>query len=389
MRTESDLIHLLSDEPPTPSAVDVRRAIAAGRRRKTTRRVYTVTGAVVAVAAVVAGGALFTPKPGPDEVAVASAACTVRMLAMPDGVRSAVVLGSDRTGRFLAGRTDPAGDDPVLWQDGIPRLLDFPGTGSSSLTGVNSSGTAVGKGVVDGRSRPYVYRQGVFTALPGASTGSALPGASTGSALPGASTGSATAINDAGVIAGSSGDAAVRWPSASEEPVHLPVPDGTGSSIATGVGADGTVIGSADRRAFAWRPDGTRLELPPVTIDGVAATTAMPVRISGDRVFGTVATGTPSNVAATASFRWNLSTGTVEVGDETLAGGISWVRDDTTAGNDPPVLVSGTGTRSLPLPDGTMKYAAELYTVSDDARTVSGHVVDPAGAVRPVVWTCD
>ncbi|HWS39289.1 MAG TPA: hypothetical protein VN408_41910 [Actinoplanes sp.] len=403
MRFESDLLHQLPDEPPARSSVDIHGAIRSGRRRKAVRRGgYAATGAAVAIAA---GGLLVLPRASaPAEVAGPTAAptsCEVQVLPLPDGVRSAVVNGSDSSGRYLAGRTEPAAD-PILWQNGLPRKLDFPGDGRSTLTDVNTGGTAVGWGFTADTDRnpvPYVYRQGVPTPLPAPAGGRAL------------------AINDAGVIAGESDGTAVRWPSSTASPVSLPVPDDTKTSLVVGIDDDGTVIGHADWRTFVWRPDGTRIELPPQTIDGSPATITMPNDISNGRALVTAATTDQKS----ASFLWTLTTNTVEriteptaqpgkpssqagastpqPGDSTLQAGAltatGWtVATDTT--RNLPVLITGrfagssaTGpTLPLPLPEGGMPYAGPLYRVDDNARSIIGHIIDSTSAVRPILWTC-
>ena len=71
MPSDFDLLRSLDAEPTAPSTVDVRRAIADGRRRRRIRRgagyagAATLTAVAVAGASVAAGGLLGNSRPHP------------------------------------------------------------------------------------------------------------------------------------------------------------------------------------------------------------------------------------------------------------------------------------------------------------------------------------
>ena len=127
MPSEIDLLRSLDPEPPTPSTVDITRAIAAGRKRRVRRGVgyagaAAVTTLVVAGVAVAVGqnganpskpspktpvAASPTPKgdytiPGTKDwaapAAVPPTSCTIEKLPVPDGVKMALVSGGDPSG---------------------------------------------------------------------------------------------------------------------------------------------------------------------------------------------------------------------------------------------------------------------------------------------------
>ncbi|GIE76708.1 hypothetical protein Aph02nite_26580 [Actinoplanes philippinensis] len=385
MRTDHDLIQLLDDEPPTPSAVDVRGAIAAGRRRRTVHRAgwagaATIALAVAAVATV--NGTLFAPSPAPTDAAgpaAVPASCVVRDLT---GVPSSLVRGADATGRHLAGSTDP-GAGAVLVHDGRSTAVELPGAGRSALTAVAADGTAVGwRFATDGDAAPvpFVYRQG------------------TASALPGVAYGTPQGINDAGTIVGTSGGFPVRWPSATQDAVRLPVPPGTRQGSAIGIDDDGTIVGSIDGKAFAWLPDGTTLELPSPEIGGVTATMTMAFGIRNGWVAGSAHTTerppvgdlVPS-VVQSVSVLWNVRTGTMRVIEPARAEPAAVSADGWLAGVDAdggPVLVAGATTLRLPLPAGSMTMAGSTFTISADGRNITGSIVDASAARRSVRWQC-
>ncbi|BEL03402.1 hypothetical protein Q0Z83_015930 [Actinoplanes sichuanensis] len=386
MRTEHDLIQLLDDEPPTPSAVDVRGAIATGRRRRAIRNAGFAGASVtaLAVAGVVAVSSnLFVPGPAPDEFAgpvPVPTACTVQD---PAGVAGSVVRGSDPTGRYLVGRTEPTAE-AVLWRDGRGAVVDLPGAGRSALTGVNSSGTAVGwRFEADGRPEPvpFVVEDGKVSPLPG--SGHGLP----------------LAINDAGTIVGDSGGHPVRWSSATSEAVRLALPPGAVRGSAIDVDEDGTVVGDVDWKGFVWMPDGRRFALPLPEIGGEKASMSTIFGIRNGWVVGWAATterppsGSASVIARqTVSMRWNVHTGETKIFpatqlEPTAVSAEGWLVG--MASGRGPVLVAGTTTLDLPLPGGAMAAADAQFSISDDGRTITGLIVDASAARRSVIWHCN
>ncbi|MEU4163568.1 hypothetical protein [Actinoplanes sp. NPDC026670] len=386
MRTEHDLIQLLDDEPPTPSAVDVRGAIATGRRRRAIHRAgfagATVT-ALAAAAVVTVNGDLFAPGPAPDQVAGPGrppVSCAMQELT---GVPSSVVRGSDPTGRHLAGRTEPVAG-AVLWQDGRGTAVELPGAGPAAMTAVNRSGTAVGwRFAKDGQVEPvpFVYREETATPLPGVEHGSPH------------------AINDAGTIVGESAGLPVRWSSATSDAVRLAVPPGTVEGVAIDVDEDGTIIGTVDWKGFVWRPDGTQAALPLPDLGGEKTTMSTVFGIRNGWVVGSVqvterppAGGASVVVLKSAPALWNVRTGETRVFESaklepTAVTAEGWLVG-TEAGRGP-VLVAGDTTLDLPVPEGAMAAADSQFTVSDDGRTITGLIVDASATRRSVIWHCN
>jgi uncharacterized membrane protein len=89
---------------------------------------------------------------------------------------------------------------PLLWQDGAAMLLDPPeGAIRASGDDVNDHDTVVVNALLPGRSAAYRWHEGEYTALPG---------------LPGRASTRASAINNSGVVVGSSSDESVAGPAA-------------------------------------------------------------------------------------------------------------------------------------------------------------------------------
>ncbi|MDQ7904098.1 hypothetical protein RB614_06120 [Phytohabitans sp. ZYX-F-186] len=402
MPTEIELLRSLDDEPRTPSTVDVRRAVADGRRRRARRAVgYTGAAAVtvlaVAGASVVAAGlvrdtapragAIAGPPTATTPAAAPPASCALERLPAPDGAPMALVTGADPTGRYLVGRSYPRPGQyqAVVWHGGTATKVLLPGDLEESLTDVNSAGTAVGWSYTGGEGDagpvPYVYRDGTVSKLPGVARGSAY------------------AVNDAGAIAGADESGhALLWRSATAPPTRLPVPAGTSEARASDIDEDGTVVGTLDyERAYVWLPDGTHRQLPMPAIDGEPAATATVDSVrdgwaTGMATNGIGRKGDGAKGVKTAAVRWNVRTGEVRVLD-----GLEHV-DATNAhgwqvgadGQGRAVLVAGDRTVVLPdladrAPDGLSTIAS---TLSDDGRTIGGQSDDASGTIQAVVWRC-
>jgi uncharacterized membrane protein len=416
MPSESDLLKSLDDEPRTPSTVDVRRAIATGRRRVVRRGVghagaAAATAVVVAVAGVSVAGGLVNhaatsaqAKPGytipgiaawTSTVATPPASCTLSRLTAPSNAPMALVAGADPAGRYIVGRSYPkAGEyQAVLWHDGIGRNVMLPGNLEEQLTDVNSTGTAVGWSYLgttaDTGPVPYVYRDGKVSELAGVRRGSAY------------------AINDAGAIVGEDEDhhSAVVWPSATANPILLPVPAGTKKATAADIDEDGTTVGNLDNTVpYVWFPDGTHRELPSPSLDGKPATTAEVFSVrngwaTGVATNGAGRSGAKDPTAAKASgvgavpVRWNLRTGEVRVsgvlhGSPSGVNAQGWEIGSDKQGRA--VLVASTAT--VVLPDLATHPADGLSTipttVSDDGRIIAGQSDDATGTIQAVVWRC-
>ncbi|MFB6721471.1 hypothetical protein ACFCV3_14960 [Kribbella sp. NPDC056345] len=173
--------------------------------------------------------------------------CTASVLGLPGGTpvgSQSDVTKADDSGRFVVGRVW-SGDDtlPVLWTDGVPRLLDdAPGVGPSVID-VNSSGVVIGSSTAkDGTSMPWVFAAGTYRLLE-------VPDYMNG-------TTGLSAINNRGDIVGAGMSsftedlASLVWP-AGGKPRVLLTPDDR-FSVATDINDAGVVVGSS------WIDDGGR-----------------------------------------------------------------------------------------------------------------------------------
>jgi hypothetical protein len=440
MPNEVDLLMSLDDEPRGPSRVDIQRAIADGRRRRFRRGIgYTGAAAVTALAVAgtsVAGGVFGdsptqsaatgtarTAVPTPSKAAytipgtpgwrapaaTAPTSCTLDRLPAPDNAPQALVSGADPTGRYIVGRSYPkaGGYQAVIWHDGKADKVMLPGDLEESLQDVNSAGTAVGWSYAGGGEDtgpvPYVYRDGKVSKLPGVRRGSAY------------------AINDAGAIAGDdSADAALVWPSATAQPIRLPLPAGASSATARDIDEDGTVVGSitmgkrTPRSAdvpYVWFPDGTHRPLPLPTLDDKQAVAARVSSVrngwatgmaNGDaRAAGLPGAGDPagkttakpSPPSPSGAVRWNVRTGEVRVFDELRFGADATNAHGWQVGTDRkgrPVLLADAAPVVLPglvdhQPDGLTTIPS---TLSDDGRVIAGQSDNPRGKIQAIVWRC-
>ncbi|MFC6022027.1 hypothetical protein ACFP2T_38420 [Plantactinospora solaniradicis] len=435
MPSELDLLRSLDDEPPAPSTVDIQRAIAAGRRRRTRRGaayagVATVTALAVAGVSVAAGvlddapsqtAATGTPRttatappkaeytiPGTPgwsaPAATPPTSCSLDRLPAPDNAPMALVSGADFAGRYVVGRSYPKGGgyQAVIWHDGKGRKVMLPGDLEESLQDVNSTGTAVGWSYVGGGEAdtgpvPYVYHDGKVSKLPGVRRGSAY------------------AINDAGAIVGDdSGEAALVWPSATAPPFRLPVPAGASEATARDIDEDGTTVGTVNNeRPYVWFPDGTHRELPMPSLDGEQAETARVFSIRNGWATGVAGnglgragknprSGSSSGPAGSGgqgkdaqlgAVRWNVRTGEVRVFGELGIGAGSPNAQGWQVGTDKQgraVLVADGAPVVLPglaghRPGGLSDIPT---TLSDDGRTIAGQSDDATGIIQAVVWRC-
>ncbi|MER7456302.1 hypothetical protein [Micromonospora sp. NPDC126480] len=405
------LLRLLDHDPPGTSAVDVRRAMTEGRRRRRIRRAFTYAGAAGMSIAVVAGGTLAagplrtgtpdrwatapagvgsSPSDAPPPVVTGDAPlaptrCAISKLPVPDGVTMALVTGADPSGRILLGRSYPRGGayQVLVWVAGEPTKVRMPG--DQTLRDVTTDGLAVGTtyqrlgaGEEGFGPVPYAYSGGTLTRLRGVTFGEA------------------NAVNEAGKIVGRDErtDRPVAWTSPVSEAVPLPLPAGARSGTAHAVDEDGTVVGSVltdggrSGRPYVWFPDGTHRELPMPTTVGATDGRAFTIRNGW-------ATGVLSKDPASSpsAVRWNVRTGEVRVFPEfniraSTANAHGWQVGTDRQGRA--MLLADGGPVTLPdlakhEPGGLTNIAE---TVSDDGRTIGGQSDDASGTIRAVVWRC-
>lgn len=407
------LLAPLAGEPAGPSSVDIRRAIADGRRRLRTRRLVgasAVAAATVMIAAGVpvaldrAGGTAEPPPvaatpgggtasptagPGTTEPTVPSR-CEMSYLPVPDGVGFSELTGGDPSGRILLGTASyaPPGQQVLYWKDGDLTTVDIPGVGAR-LVDANAGGAAVGNSYASSRDlstgQAWFYRDGQVTRLPGESV-------------------QAVAVNDAAMVVGSRGvgeestGVPVVWRSPESAPEPLSLPRGEWVVRATDVDADGTVVGTgadlAERpdppeRSFVWLPDGTRHELPWPTING---TTADGFRAESIR--NGVVTGIGIDGGRHHQYQYDLVAGDfTPLADGVEIGAYAWNRAGWVVGGTADGLMLLAGSRLVPLPQPELKVtipdvSPRQFLLGEDGRTVAGTVLDEDADFRAAVWRC-
>lgn len=424
MRDERDeheearrLLTPLAGEPAAPSSVDVRRAIADGRRHLRTRRL-TGVGAVAAVTALLVAGVPMVVdaargagdrppaadpattgaiSPSPPSAPAPPTECELELLPEPAGLAESVAFGSGPTGRIVYGQSlaevaenapEPELPRPTLWIEGEPVPISIDG-GAVTVRDVNSAGTAVlldeevtGEDV-EGQARSWRYQDGAVTRLAGANV-------------------RAKAINEQGVIAGTRAGRTVPvvWPSPGSDPVDLPLPAGYEKVTVTDIADDGTVVAFAERstgpgRALLWRPDHSLLELPvpelewgPVSFpassyqDGLVTAAVLVEDPTGDGRYRILqydlATGRFDDLSSeapldpTSPLPWNRH---------------GWLAGEASAGQA--ALWTPTG-GLVPLPDlGNHDWFANLpASITDDGHTVVGTVTDRDWESHAATWHC-
>jgi hypothetical protein len=402
-----DVRVLLEAAHVPPAHADLARAIEAGTVVRRRRRYTAVAAATVFALAGTAAVGQALDRTGRDDrmdvpigETVTSppapfSACTVTALPRPAG--KGVLTGqvvADPTGRYAAaGVVRPDGSvRAVLWTDGEPRVL--PGGGGAEPRAVSSTGVVVGIGsTTDGGPLAWIYRDGSATTL---------------APVKGYEWWAPVAVNERGDVTGEAWRgmrfAVVSWPHG--QPVDGPVLiTKTGDVRGSGVGADGTVVGTRGEGAapYAWHPDGTgrALKLPPGAATGqvlavrghwAAGWVALPAEsppaesapadgpgvaphVQGNEpdkrvldMLGKAAAGGGKLVTAPA--RWDLRTGKVTHWPDrtvpaTAVNATGWVAVPGDAG---PVVISPDG-KVTALPGPADSYPTAL---SDDNRRLYG-----------------
>jgi uncharacterized membrane protein len=196
-------------------------------------------------------------------------------LSEPAGALDALAVAINSQGTVVGTIMQTDGSRPVVWENGGYRFLrlpspysgyDVPGFGSDINDREEVVGTASGSFTIPGTEPTAFYYlasmlNGVYVEL---------------ARLPGTTRNSAKAVNNSGVIVGSSGNRAVRWPDHSQAPEDLGTLGGTWS-VANDVNRYGEIVGSsADEPGatlpFRLAPGGylERLGLPAGASGGVA-----------------------------------------------------------------------------------------------------------------------
>ena len=213
------------------------------------------------------------------------------------------------------------------------------------------------------------------------------------------------------------GDAALVWPSATAQPIRLPLPAGASRASAHDIDEDGTVVGTmtisgqstasasgvAPTVPYVWFADGTHRPLPMPTLDGVQAATASVAGVRNGWAIGvasrdtkTRGAGSPGDAdraAATRAVRWNIRNREVRVFDDLGFGADATNPHGWQVGTDRQgraVLLTDTAIVVLPdLADPPPGGLATIpSTLSDDGRTIAGQSDDATGKIQPIVWRC-
>ncbi|MFG2043385.1 hypothetical protein [Dactylosporangium sp. NPDC048998] len=414
-----DLLRPLRDDPPRPPAVDVRRAMRDGHRRRTTRRAAiagAVGLAVLAVAAVPAvlaatGDDRLAPPPGgtsptgvtpappstsgtvdpltatprPISGAGAPRSCRAEKLPAPSGAPKTLVTAADPTGKLIFGLAEYGADvnRVVLWQGNKLSMIDIPGD-EPQINSVNEAGTAVGWSMDNGTTTARLYRDGKVTTLPGGTDATAV------------------SINASGAIAGNRGHGGfgplshpVVWRDATAPPHELPLPKDAQGGAANDIDDDGTVVGlitiGVQQFPYVWGPDdaGRQLPLPPGTPvspngGGKPGPSSTVSHVRNGWAIGSSGAYTPS-VRRT---RWDLRTGAVQTlpdQDTSLVNARGWLAGTGPDGHA--ILVAGD--KRIQLPHAYPHPQSVLpITISDDAHTITGNSYDQSGDIHPVLWRC-
>ncbi|MGN9919345.1 hypothetical protein [Micromonospora palomenae] len=326
------------------------------------RRMLAATAGLLSAAL----GVATAPATAAPRTASASAtACKLSTLPYPADVYRADAQAIDRTGRFIAGTALRRGEDSnqlllLLWKRG--RLTTIESPLADAVADVNTAGTVVGNGWADGRTRPWILRDGALELLP-SPPGGAEP----------------TAINGTGDIVGVGVDPdtfdpfPLRWPAA--RPGTFEVLDLPANAVPQGITEDGTIVGTAGDFA-AWTgwvryPDG---RVRTLTVPG--ARTTIVYAAQGHWAIGRANLGDGNQVKV----RWDLRDGSWS----RLADELPLVTDvnkrGTVVGGDR--IARGGGSRLLP--GGGAGVGVGARAISDTG-TVVGFRND--GRVTPVRWT--
>jgi len=322
--------------------------------------------------------------------AIAPAACTAELLAVPEGYRDTQVDGGDTSGRYLTGTAQRDGSSvPVVWDNGIVMPLSLPATSLAPIA--NEHGVFAGSHQFAGSNQgtAWVYRNGKFTTLP---------------QPPGGVFYRPVAINNKGQIVGAgpgptkgqTGQPPLIWGASNTIEA---VADR--SFMVRGIDDDGTVIGQENFREYPgdlhgliWRPGKTVTDLP--APPGVGKAAGLSIRDGW--VGGAIAHRTP-NEAPLKPLIFHLGTGqsiplppeVVSVEDVNRRGWAAVNLTGASAGSTKAgLLAEGTLLRLPELAATGPRDSVSVRSISDDGRVISG-VIDyntDVPQTQSVRWLC-
>ncbi|KUL32643.1 hypothetical protein [Actinoplanes awajinensis] len=397
MDQEQALRERLAAIATPPSRISMDTVLPAARQRVRRRRaVWAGAGAALTVGALLAVPKVLLSDAGPDNRPALPAAtsapvahpagCRPRTLPVPDGITDMEAESVDPTGRYIVGNaTVKHVFRPVLWTDGVPRLLPVP-VGSVQVTGVNASGVVVGL-VNDGAGGGSVFRfeDGQYTVL-GMPAGnwSPYPGAminTAGDVLVNAEPATAGENNGKGTIV-------LLWKAGATTPVRLPLPAG---ATVDDLADDGTMVGGLYRdgagvAGYRWdqRGGARKLSAPAGKVTLASAS-------RGDWVTGSV-------WGQGEAARWNLRTGEFRQFPQRFGPGIA-VNDDGWVVTQQGALIRDGAVADLPVGGGGR--TAKARALTDDGLVVGSIAVEPeagrsgslafltaSGQTLPQIWQC-
>jgi hypothetical protein len=418
-----------------PHSLDLDSIVQVGRRQVRHRRMATVGGTAVMLAAVVAipatvplrssGGSGDGSPTASSQLPILD--CDIAVLPPPaeyaepepDAFQYVQLATMDPTGRYVIGNSyrQTSGADGsvsvgvVLWDDGRP-IAPPTLRGNIEAHDVNADGVVVGGGGAGPATDayPWVYRDGQKSRLP---------------TPDGYDSAEARAINAAGdvvgVLAESDGrQTMVVWPADDlDNPRVLEAPPER-DVIVSGITEDGLVVGGyygnqsgdwpADTGVYLWEPDRSLVELPvPEGAYDVYGTAVRANWAIGEVLFepeGPRPSPGPPSTDTSVSLLWDLSTRTLQPVPE-IGGAPNQVSDVNAAGDllfaAPPAVIRGGEAYALPdpveegavaLPDTAYTPIVDADSISDDGSTIVGETYlsdtsDPiTDRIHVVMWHC-
>jgi probable HAF family extracellular repeat protein len=173
------------------------------------------------------------------------------VVSAPDGVMTlkdgtltplgfqAAPLATNKRGAIVGSLSTATGSSPFVYQDGVVHDLGNLGGNFGHANAINDRGMVVGSSqLADGNYRPFIYKDGVMKVL------GTLGGAS----------GGANGVNSRGVIVGTAHDSTGRALAfmTDESGVLRPFLDLPGNQSVAAINDRGAVVGSADGKAYLY-----------------------------------------------------------------------------------------------------------------------------------------
>jgi len=404
-------LNALRDEPVKPPSASVQEAMRTGRRRIRVRRATVGGITLIAVAAVLGSASLVAHTAGgpphlptvtptvstpPSRHPAALPAkppltkvkgCAIRPLQpLPSGSYTSV-LAVDSTGRYAVGAYLPdgaTGDRAVLWQDGVPTVLDTPGQDAHPVA-VNSSGVVIGQSAIGDRFVDWVAMNGTVFTPTSTATGDVR----------------LAAINDRGMIVGAVGSGlhyvSMLWTSPTAVGTPLPMPGPNWLVGPQAINDDSVIVGIAEpdrsgkQSVIMWGADRKYQLLPTPLFKNPASLGIANIDQRHFTAFDR------NGIHQDAAYVFDIASGkhaTIERPDNLgLSAGsgaglfIGWLKSPTEGS-----ILWGPGPRTTTLPTRSHNSVVTAQAISANGRFVGGIEQSAAGttqpATQPVIWAC-